>query len=369
MDSKHTLRRIQKSGITAYDTDAELVGAVDVLLSIVPPRDATATAVRILEASRDPEAIKARTERKIDAPDDMLVFVDCNAISPRTARGIHALFIPKEEKVPQSPLQVPQSPPLQSPSAVPRRFSLTRVLSFRSTTPDSTTPPPPPPIPVAFLDGGIIGGPPHPKATNSTAESSSSSNTEWVLPSLVMSGPHIHTYLPAALRQALNITILDHSIGTASTLKSCFASLTKGMTALATISFSTAQQANILPQLTSHLEKFSPKTLDHVSKSMVGMPPKAYRWVDEMRQIGSTFASEGGLDCGEDIFKGVAELYRFVAEDTVLGEERTESRKRGTTAEDVATAVGEGVEKKRKGNGNGTHGDEELKIAWRGSWT
>jgi hypothetical protein len=183
-----------------------------------------------------------------------------------------------------------------------------------------------------------------------------------------MSGPHIHTCLPVALRKTLNITILDHNIGTASTLKSCFASLTKGMTALATISFATAQQANVLGHLTSHLEKYSPKLLEQAQGSMATMPPKAYRWVEEMRQIGSTFATEGGLECGEEVFKGVAELYRFVAEDTVLGEERVESRKRGRTAEDVATAIGEGLEKKRKGNGDGVTGEEALKLAWRGSW-
>lgn len=107
------------------------------------------------------------------------------------------------------------------------------------------------------------------------------------------------------------------------------------------------------------------------------MPPKAYRWVEEMRQIGSTFATEGGLECGDTVFHGIAELYRFVSEDTVLSEERTESRKRGRTMEDVAGAVAEGVRaKRRKGsNGNGggdgaAEGDgERLKLAWRGSWS
>jgi len=200
--------------------------------------------------------------------------------------------------------------------------------------------------------------------------SSSSTIPEWILPSLVISGPHVHTHLPSPIRKTLNMTVLDHRIGTASTLKSCFASMTKGMSALATISFATAQQANVLPHLTSHLEKYSPKLLEHARGSLPGMPPKAYRWVEEMRQIGSTFATEGGLECGEDVFKGVAELYRFVAEDTVLGDERVESRKRGRTAEDVAGAIGEAVQKKRKGNGaEGGNGEEELRLAWRGSWS
>ena len=55
--------------------------------------------------------------------------------------------------------------------------------------------------------------------------------------------------------------ILDDKIGTASTLKSCFASLTKGFTALSILSFTTAHTANVLPHLQSHLEKFSPGSL------------------------------------------------------------------------------------------------------------
>lgn len=52
-------------------------------------------------------------------------------------------------------------------------------------------------------------------------------------------------------------------------------------------------------------------------------------------------ASTGG------IFHEVAELYRAVAEDTVLGEEKTERRKRGLDLEDVASAMGEGLKAKR----------------------
>ena len=109
---------------------------------------------------------------------------------------------------------------------------------------------------------------------------------------------------------------------------------------------------------------------------MPSMPPKAYRWVEEMRQIGSTFATEGGLACGEEVFGGVAGLYEFVSESTVLGEERVESRKRGRTAEDVAACVAEGVRSKRRKAAEGVEGKEgavggegDLKLAWRGSWS
>jgi len=81
------------------------------------------------------------------------------------------------------------------------------------------------------------------------------------------------------------------------------------------------------------------------------MPPKAYRWVKEMDEIALTHADDGGFEGGEDgkgVFGEIAKVYRSVAEETVLGEEKTERRKRGLTAEDVASAMGEGLRKKRK---------------------
>ena len=81
------------------------------------------------------------------------------------------------------------------------------------------------------------------------------------------------------------------------------------------------------------------------------MAPKAYRWVREMEEIGFTHADEGGFVGGEEgqgIFGSVAEVYRSVADDTLLGEEKTENRKRGLTLEDVATVMGEGLEAKKK---------------------
>lgn len=95
------------------------------------------------------------------------------------------------------------------------------------------------------------------------------------------------------------------------------------------------------------------------------MPPKAYRWVDEMKEIGDTFSKSGGLNVGRDVFGGVAEVYRLVSEDTVLGAERVGKRKRGTTVEDLVGAVEEGVQRKR---GTKAGGDEKLELAWRGSW-
>lgn len=92
-----------------------------------------------------------------------------------------------------------------------------------------------------------------------------------------------------------------------------------------------------------------------------------------MKFIGNTFADVGDLECGQNVFDGIAEVYRTVAEDTVLGEERTEARKRGRTVEDVAEAMVEGVKRRRMGGrkASGAEGGEKekLELAWRGSWS
>lgn len=75
------------------------------------------------------------------------------------------------------------------------------------------------------------------------------------------------------------------------------------------------------------------------------MPPKAGRWVDEMQEIGKTFAEDGGWS-DANIFEQVAGVYQFVAKGTVLGEELSGRRERGKTVDDVVDAIKEGMGKK-----------------------
>ena len=70
------------------------------------------------------------------------------------------------------------------------------------------------------------------------------------------------------------------------------------------------------------MKEYSPKTGDLATKGLISMPPKAYRWVGEMQRIADTLNEEGG--CERDTFVGASEVYRFVAENTGLGSEKTE---------------------------------------------
>ena len=48
------------------------------------------------------------------------------------------------------------------------------------------------------------------------------------------------------------------------------------------------------------------------------------------------------------MFDGVSEVYRFVADETSLGKEKTEERKVGKTPKDVARLMGQELEKKKE---------------------
>jgi hypothetical protein len=176
----------------------------------------------------------------------------------------------------------------------------------------------------------------------------------WNRPSIPVSGPHRIEDAPGSgkhLAETLNLNHISTEIGQASGLKCCFASLSKGFTALAIQSFTTASNLGVLPLLLGELEQRMPGLLKAAKGGVPGMAPKAYRWVREMEEISITHADEGGFIGGKDgegVFGSIAEVYRSVAEDTVLGEEKTERRKRGKTVEDVAEAVGKGLSAKRR---------------------
>ncbi|KAM3086609.1 hypothetical protein ACMFMG_000735 [Clarireedia jacksonii] len=321
--SEDTHQRALKSSIECLSTDESLVSESDYIFSIVPPRDALAIATRVTHALKN-----LSPKRSTD-----LYYLDLNAIAPSTARSVYA--------------------------------------HFQAEAPD-----------VKFIDGGIIGGAPalksssEPSTTVSIPSSSTSTSTSpWTLPSIPLSGPHPLSLSPhsgAHLSALLNTTYLGSTVGQASGLKCCFASMNKGFAALCIQAFTTAEKMGVRGELEREMRERMPGLWRAAEKGVSGMPPKAYRWVGEMGEIGGCFGEEGGWDVrdGEEeeggegglgqgkengggvqgIFAEVAEVFRIVADETVLGEEKTEKRKRGLTIEDVAICVGEGLDgmKERK---------------------
>ncbi|MCJ1391215.1 hypothetical protein MMC18_004077 [Xylographa bjoerkii] len=302
--SPDTHTRARSASVELLPTDTALVEQADFILSIVPPRDAFSIASRIEVASRS-------AQRQQSTP---LYFLDLNAVSPATSKTVAAHF-----------------------SSVPE---------------------------IRLLDGGIIGGPP--KLTDP-----SDAATCTYKPSIVVSGPHpLHDASRSGqqLAQLLNVKHISAEIGPASGLKMCFAAMSKGFTAIAIESFTTAERMGVLPQLQAHLKEYNPSAGASAARGLVGMPPKAYRWVAEMDEIARTMEEFGGFRSrssglseededgkrrggtrkgekgrGGDLFRGVSDVFRFVADETKLGQEKTERRQLGMTAEDVATLCAEAM--------------------------
>jgi 3-hydroxyisobutyrate dehydrogenase-like beta-hydroxyacid dehydrogenase len=120
----------------------------------------------------------------------------------------------------------------------------------------------------------------------------------------------------------LDVRVLDGDIGQASALKMCYGALTKGLQALATELLVAARLAGVEETLRDEQTETMAEVMGWLEGMMPIMPPKAYRWVGEMEEIGSFFAD---LGMTPDILNGAADIYRFVAE-TPVGKESPESR-------------------------------------------
>jgi 3-hydroxyisobutyrate dehydrogenase-like beta-hydroxyacid dehydrogenase len=303
--SNDTIERAKSAQVEIYESDDELAEACDVILSVVPPRDAAATAQRIADAVTGPIS-----SRRGDS-DRPLYFADLNAVAPSTVKSIAALFEKKQ-------------------------------IQGR----------------VRFSDGAIMGPPPSLKkpaqsgpADAATATVGATGTAGWTRPSIPLSGPWKIAEIPSygeKLASVLNTRHISDEVGAASGLKMCFASLHKGFTSLAIQSFTTAKRLGVLDELRGEFQTFAPERWASAERSVVGMAPKAYRWVREMEEIALTFDEEGGFP--QDLFQGVAKVYKAVAEDTVLGQEKVGQRKRGLDIDDVAAAMAEGLEKAKKKN-------------------
>ena len=295
--SQETVGRAEAANITILNSDEELVRHCDIILSVVPPRDAIATARRIVDALSAAKRPPGRLP---------LYFADMNAVAPSTCKTIARLF----------------ETPNPDPSAV------------------------------RLVDGCILGGPPQlrpaaaqpPVATATTSSTDASApleSLEWYRPLMPTSGPHSLDVFPT-LAETLHSRHISDAIGSASGLKMCFAAMSKGYSAIAIQAFTTAHRLGVLSDLQWAMNALVPGRVKQTEDALTGMAPKAYRWVREMEEISDTFSHEAGF--APDLFRGAAGVFKAVAEDTVLGKEKTGQRKRGRTAEDVAAAMAEGLE-------------------------
>jgi hypothetical protein len=119
----------------------------------------------------------------------------------------------------------------------------------------------------------------------------------------------------------------------------CYGALTKGLQALGTELLLAARLMGLEETLRAEQQASTPDVLAWLARSVPTMPPKAYRWVGEMEEIAATF---GHLGLTPQIFQGIADLYRFVAE-TPIGRESPESRDRSRDLDGIVAALADAV--------------------------
>ena len=146
----------------------------------------------------------------------------------------------------------------------------------------------------AFVDAGIIGGPPRPGTPG---------------PKFYACGPASERF--ASLREhGLDVRIIDGKIGTASALKMAYGSITKGFTAIGAAAMLSAATAGVADPLKRELADSQPALKAWLDRQMPNMYAKAYRWVAEMEEV-SAFV--GNPSPSSQMFEGVARLYEQLA--------------------------------------------------------
>ena len=173
-----------------------------------------------------------------------------------------------------------------------------------------------------FVDASIIGPPPRtPGATRFYA-----------------SGPDLDLFSELN-NYGLDVRALGEEIGLASAIKMCYASLTKGITALCTELLTAASVLGVSEALTAEFQLSQSALFERMEKGLPSMPPKARRWIGEMEEISATFAHVG---LTPNILTGAADMYRFIG-DTHLADLPPEARDEFPTLAELIEILAENL--------------------------
>ena len=156
----------------------------------------------------------------------------------------------------------------------------------------------------AFVDAGIIGGPPKPGYDG---------------PTFYLSGAQAG-HIAGLADFGLSCKVLRGPVGAASALKMSYAGITKGLTALASIMILAASRAGAADALRRELEESQPALFAWFGRQVPSMFDKAYRWVAEMEEIAGFVEDDAAA---EQVFRAMAELYRRLALDAASAKSET----------------------------------------------
>ncbi|HEX6384125.1 MAG TPA: DUF1932 domain-containing protein [Anaerolineae bacterium] len=147
---------------------------------------------------------------------------------------------------------------------------------------------------VAFVDGGIIGGPAwEPNAT-------------W----LYLSGREAERAANCFSAGLLQTEVIGDRIGKASALKLCYAAYTKGTAALLCAILAAAEGLNVREELEHQWSRNGSDFATQAAQRVTRVTAKAWRFAGEMEEIAATFA-ETGLPAG--FHDAAADVYRRLA--------------------------------------------------------
>jgi 3-hydroxyisobutyrate dehydrogenase-like beta-hydroxyacid dehydrogenase len=150
---------------------------------------------------------------------------------------------------------------------------------------------------IAFVDGGIIGGP------------AWTPGETW----LYLSGPDsgAQRLVDCFSAGPLETSIIGEEIGKASALKMCYAAYTKGTTALLTSILALSEFLGVRDELSAQWERDWPDFPAQTERRTKRVTARAWRFAGEMDEIASTFES-AGLPGG--FHRSAGEIYRRLAD-------------------------------------------------------
>jgi 3-hydroxyisobutyrate dehydrogenase-like beta-hydroxyacid dehydrogenase len=128
-----------------------------------------------------------------------------------------------------------------------------------------------------FVDGGIIGPPPREPGDTR----------------LYLAGPEAQTVAGLFEGTALEARVLPGEPGAASALKMAYAAWTKGTAAMLLAIRELARAEEVEPALLEEWRLSQPELLERSVSAARSAERKGWRWVAEMEEIASTFASAG----------------------------------------------------------------------------
>ena len=171
-----------------------------------------------------------------------------------------------------------------------------------------------------YIDGGIIGGSPARGAT----------------PRIYTSGPGAGI-LDELDGKGIVVRNLGPEIGRASGIKMCYASMTKGTSALRVAMLTTAQSLGLYDELVAELSFSQQGALSAMEAGVPGLPANAGRWIGEMEEIAATFDAAGVTP---HFHQGAAEIFRLLAS-TPFADESPETIDRDRSLEGTIRVTSE----------------------------